>query len=63
MLKRFNIDSTKTINTPIHTFTKLDMDHDGESFDHNTYRDMIGSLLYLTITRSDIRYIYNYTSF
>ena len=56
MLKRFNIDSSKAINTPISTSTKLDIDESGESFDQKAYRGMIGSLLYLTATRPDIMF-------
>ena len=52
----FNIDSSKTINTPMSTSTKLDIDESGESFDQKAYRGMIGSLLYLTATRPDIMF-------
>ena len=50
------MDSSKTIKTTMSTSTKLDMDHDGKNFDQKSYRGMIGSLLYLTITRSDIMF-------
>ena len=33
LLKRFNIDGSKSINTPMSTSTKLDIDESGESFD------------------------------
>ena len=56
LLKRFNMDSSKTINTPKSTSTKLDIDESGESFDQKAYRGMIGSLLYLTTTRLDIMF-------
>ena len=48
LLKQFNMDSAKAINTPMSTSTKLDMDTNGECFDQKTYWNMIGSLLYLT---------------
>ena len=35
---------------------KLDMDEKGKSVDQTKYRDMIGSLLYLTARRPDIMY-------
>ncbi|CAL9097921.1 unnamed protein product [Musa textilis] len=38
------------------TSTKLDMNNEGEYFVQKTYRGMIGSLLYLTITRLDIMF-------
>ena len=43
LLKQFNMDSSKAINTPISIFTKLDIDESGESFDQKAYRGMIGS--------------------
>ena len=42
--------------TPISTLTALDEDMDGEAVDQKEYRSMIGSLLYLTATRSDIQF-------
>ena len=48
--------SSKAINTPMSTSTKLEVDESGESFDQKTYRGMIGSLLYLTATRPDIMF-------
>jgi len=45
------MDSSKAINTPMSTFTKLEVDESGESFDQKTYKGMIGSLLYLTTVR------------
>jgi hypothetical protein len=35
----------------------LDPDEDGEAIDQREYRSMIGSLLDLTVTRSDIQFI------
>jgi hypothetical protein len=34
--------------------TALDADEEGEHMDQKEYRSMIGSLLYLTVTRPDI---------
>ena len=42
--------------TPISTSTALDADLDGEAVDQKEYRSMIGSLLYLTVTRPDIQF-------
>ena len=36
------------------TSTYLDLDEKGKSVDESRYRSMIGSLLYLTASRSDI---------
>ena len=50
------MDSSKAINTPMSTSTKLDIDKSGESFNKKTYRVMIGSLLYLIAIRPDIMF-------
>ncbi|MDL1135888.1 reverse transcriptase domain-containing protein, partial [Yersinia pestis] len=54
MLKRFNMEDSKPVSTPMTTNTKLSKDDKGSSVDHTTYRSMIGSLLYLTATRPDL---------
>ena len=51
------MDSSKAINNPMSTSTKLDIDESRESFDQKAYRGMIGSLLlYITATRLDIMF-------
>jgi len=54
LLKRFKMEDSKEIDTPIATTTKLDIDEPGSSVDQKLYRGMIGSLLYLTASRPDI---------
>ena len=54
MLKRFNMEDSKPVSTPMSTNTKLSKDDKASSVDHTTYRSMIGSLLYLTATRPDL---------
>ncbi|XP_070042940.1 secreted RxLR effector protein 161-like [Nicotiana tomentosiformis] len=39
------MDSSKSIDTPISTATKLDLDEEGKSVEQKLYRGMIGSLL------------------
>ncbi|KAH9781762.1 Integrase catalytic domain-containing protein [Citrus sinensis] len=56
LLKRFGIDDSKTKNTPMSTTTKLNKDEKGKEVDIKMYRDMIGSLLYLTASRADIMF-------
>ena len=53
LLKRFEMESTKPIDTLISPSTRLRMD-DGSSVEEKSYRGMIGSLLYLTAIRPDI---------
>jgi hypothetical protein len=56
ILKKFKMDDLKPLSTPMSTTTTLDADEDGESMDQKEYRSMIGSLLYLTMTRPDIEF-------
>ncbi|GKC57882.1 retrovirus-related pol polyprotein from transposon TNT 1-94 [Tanacetum coccineum] len=54
MLKKFGLEDSKPIKTPMSSETKLTRDEDGEPIDDTKYRGMIGSLLYLTASRPDI---------
>ncbi|GJZ60327.1 hypothetical protein Tco_0616143 [Tanacetum coccineum] len=56
MLKKFGLEDSKPIKTPMSSKTKLTRDEDGESFDDTKYYGMIGSLLYLTASRPDIMF-------
>ncbi|GJW57541.1 copia protein [Tanacetum coccineum] len=56
MLKKFRLEDSKPMKTPMSTETKLTRDEDGESVDNTKYRGMIGSLLYLTASRPDIMF-------
>ncbi|XP_019250915.1 PREDICTED: uncharacterized protein LOC109229820 [Nicotiana attenuata] len=54
LLKRFETESSKTIDTSIATATRLDMDEPSSPMNEKMYGGIIGSLLYLTATRPDI---------
>jgi hypothetical protein len=56
ILKKFKMGDSKPLSTPMSTTTALDADEDGELVDQKEYRSMIGSLLYLTVTRPDIQF-------
>jgi hypothetical protein len=56
MLKKFGLEDSKPIKTPMSTEVKLTKDNEGESVDNSKYRGMIGSLLYLTASRPDIMF-------
>jgi hypothetical protein len=56
ILKKFKMDDSKPLSTPMSTTTALDADEYGEPVDQKEYRSMIGSLLYLTATRPDIQF-------
>nr|GEX06710.1 copia protein [Tanacetum cinerariifolium] len=54
MLKKFGLEDSKPIKTPMASETKLT--RDGEPIDDTKYRGMIGSLLYLTVSRPNIMF-------
>ena len=54
LLKKYKLEGCKKISTPMATSTKLDADEAGKVIDQKIYQGMIGSLLYLTASRSDI---------
>ena len=56
LLKRFGMEDSKPVGTPMCTSTKLDKDDEGTQVDEKGYRGMIGSLLYLTASRPDIMF-------
>jgi hypothetical protein len=56
ILKKFKMDDSKPLSTPMSTTIALDVDEDGELVDQKEYRSMICSLLYLTATRPDIQF-------
>jgi hypothetical protein len=54
LLKRFGMDNSKPIKTPMAINAHLDLDKGGNLVDLKLYRSMISSLLYLTTSRPDI---------
>ncbi|KAJ1253553.1 hypothetical protein BS78_K236100 [Paspalum vaginatum] len=56
ILRKFDKGDLKPMATPMSTQTTLDADEEGEVVDQREYRGMIGSLLYLTVTRPDIQF-------
>jgi hypothetical protein len=55
LMKKFNMAELKPVSTPMSTTTTLDPDENGEDVNKMEYKIMIGSLLYLTMTRPDIQ--------
>ncbi|GJU82410.1 retrovirus-related pol polyprotein from transposon TNT 1-94 [Tanacetum coccineum] len=51
IVKKYGIDSTQPMNTPMVEKSKLDEDLQGKPIDPTRYRGMIGSLMYLTASR------------
>ena len=53
MLKKFGMNESKAISTPMGTNGNLDSDVSGNMVDQKLYRSMIGSLFYVTASRPD----------
>ena len=53
-LKKFGMQDCKGLKTPMPTNGQLDTDATDKDFDAKVYRSMIGSLLYLCVSRTDI---------
>jgi hypothetical protein len=56
IVRKFKMEDSKAMTTPMSTITALDSDEKGEHVDQKEYQSMIGSLLYLTATRLDIQF-------
>jgi hypothetical protein len=56
IVRKFKMEDSKAMMTPMSTTIALDADEEGEHVDQKEYRSMIGSLLYLTATRPDIQF-------
>jgi hypothetical protein len=57
MLKKFGMNESKAISTPMGTNENLDSDTSGNMVDQKLYRSMIGSQLYVTASRPDVMFI------
>jgi hypothetical protein len=57
IVRKFKMEDSKAMATPVSTTTTLDADEEGEHVEQKEYRSMIGSLLYLTVTRPDIQFL------
>jgi hypothetical protein len=56
LLKRFDMDNSKPVKTPMSTNAHLDLDEGSNRVDLKLYGSMIDSLCYLTASRSDIMF-------
>ena len=56
IMKKFKMDGSKPVNTPIECGTKLSKYTKEEHVDPTLFKSLVGSLRYLTCTRPDILY-------
>ncbi|KAK4400978.1 Retrovirus-related Pol polyprotein from transposon TNT 1-94 [Sesamum angolense] len=56
LLKKFKMESCKTVTTPLVTGEKYQKEDGSQKVDGSMHRSLIGSLLYLTATRPDIMF-------
>ena len=56
MLKHFGMFESKSISSPIVPGFKMSRDDDGVAVDATNFKQMVGSLMYLTATRPDIMF-------
>eukprot|EP00253_Pinus_taeda_P002809 PITA_02809 len=62
VLQRFGMQDCKPVLTPMEQNLKLSKFEGGEKVDSTTYRQLIGSLIYLTNTRPNLSYAVNILS-
>ncbi|KAH9790788.1 hypothetical protein KPL71_003509 [Citrus sinensis] len=57
ILKKFKMNDCKPISTPVECGVKLSKHNEGEDIDPTFFKSLVGSLRYLTCTRSYILYV------
>jgi hypothetical protein len=62
VLKKFKMEKCKTADTPISLGTKLRKEDLGSVISSTSYKQLVGSLMYLTTTRRDITYATSFIS-
>jgi hypothetical protein len=62
MLKKFNMENCKSVNTPLVLNSKMMKDDGAKKSDEKVYRSLVGCLLYLTATRPDLMFTVNLLS-
>ncbi|GJZ68712.1 retrovirus-related pol polyprotein from transposon TNT 1-94 [Tanacetum coccineum] len=55
-LKKYGMESSDPVDTPMVEKSKLDKDTQGKAIDPTHYRGMIGTLMYLTASRPDLTF-------
>ncbi|GKA88655.1 retrovirus-related pol polyprotein from transposon TNT 1-94 [Tanacetum coccineum] len=57
IIKKFVMETSDPVDTPMVEKSKLDADPQGKEVDPIRYYEMIGSLMYLTSSRSDLQFV------
>jgi len=57
ILNRFQMQNCNSVCIPTEVGMKLIKDHEGRKVDNTIYKQMVGSLMYLTATRPDIMHV------
>ncbi|GJV99003.1 retrovirus-related pol polyprotein from transposon TNT 1-94, partial [Tanacetum coccineum] len=55
-LKKYGMESSDPVDTPMVKKSKLDEDSQGKAVDPTHYREMVGTLMYLTASRQDLTF-------
>lgn len=56
ILKRFEMEECNSVRNLLVPGSKLNMDEDGERVDETLYKQIVGSLMYITNTRPDLQF-------
>ncbi|GJT26284.1 retrovirus-related pol polyprotein from transposon TNT 1-94 [Tanacetum coccineum] len=56
-LKKYGMESSNLVDTPMVEKSKLDEDPQGKVVDPTHYREMVGTLMYLTASRPDLTFV------
>lgn len=56
VLRRFEMEDCNAVRNPMVPGSKVDMDENGERIDETFYKQIIGSLMYITTTRPDLQF-------
>ncbi|GKB04663.1 retrovirus-related pol polyprotein from transposon TNT 1-94 [Tanacetum coccineum] len=56
-LKKYGMESSDPVDTPMGEKSKLDEDTQGKAVDPTYYRGMVGTLMYLTTSRPDLTFV------
>jgi hypothetical protein len=57
ILERFGLENANSVRNPMVPGMKLMKNEDGEQVDMTRYKQMVGSLMYLSVTRPDIMFV------